>query len=130
MCFLVAPRARAQEVKRAADILAARGRPEEMGALVDFQPWGQTGLIHQESGFRVKQLTINAGAGINLEHRDGGAVHWMCVAGCGIIARGDETSVIGVGDTVVNRAGVIQRLENSGPGALRMLEVSIGKVTG
>lgn len=126
---LVAPRARAQDVKRAADILAARGRPEEMGALVDFQPWGQTGLIHQGSGFRVKQLTINAGAGVDLEHREGGAVHWMCVAGRGTIARGDETLVIGVGDTVVNRAGVIQRLENSGPGALWMLEVSIGKVS-
>ena len=127
---LVAPRSRAQEVKRAVDILAARGRPEEMDALVEFQPWGQAGLIHEGAGFRVKQLTIGAGAGVNLKHREGGAVHWMCVDGGGTIARGDETLTIGVGDAVMTRAGVIQRLENPGPGALRMIEVSIGKVTG
>ena len=65
-----------------------------------------------------------------MERRDGGEVHWMCVDGSGTMVRGDEIIVIGVGDTVVNRAGVIQRLENPGPGALQMIEVSISKAMG
>ncbi|MCB1380604.1 MAG: mannose-1-phosphate guanylyltransferase/mannose-6-phosphate isomerase [Alphaproteobacteria bacterium] len=127
---VVAPRSKAQEVKRAVDHLTALGRSEATIGIKVLRPWGSYEQLHIGPGFQVKELTVRPGAKLSLQRHKHRAEHWVCIAGEGIATRGDERIPLSVDQTVYIPLGAIHRLENPGHETLRVIEVQLGSYTG
>ena len=55
-----------------------------------------------------------------------GAGHWVVVQGTAKLTRGEEESLLQPNQSTYIPKGMVHRLENPGPGPLRLVEVQIG----
>jgi mannose-6-phosphate isomerase-like protein (cupin superfamily) len=127
---LVAPRSRAQDIKRVVDELTARGRAEASGASKTVTSWGAVETIHEGVGIRLSKITVNPAATLPLQRHRLGAAHWIGIAGEGIVTLENETIPICADRFVQVPAGAVHQLHNPGPGILRIVEVRTGGETG
>jgi mannose-1-phosphate guanylyltransferase/mannose-6-phosphate isomerase len=127
---LVAPVARAQEVKRLVEELEARGRPETRLGREVFRPWGSYDSLENGEGFQVKRLTVLPGAVLSLQLHHRRAEHWVVVAGTGRITRDDEVYDLKAGEHTYIPLGAKHRIENAGTAVLHIIEVQVGDYLG
>jgi mannose-1-phosphate guanylyltransferase/mannose-6-phosphate isomerase len=127
---LVAPVARAQEVKRLVEELDARGRPETRLGREVFRPWGSYDSLGSGEGFQVKRLTVLPGAVLSLQMHRRRAEHWVVVAGTARITRDDEVYDLKPGEHTYIPLGAKHRIENPGTTVLHIIEVQVGDYLG
>ena len=128
--IIVAPKDRAQDVKRAVEVLKTQQRPEALGGKTVMKPWGSFEQLHAGPGFQVKELTVLPRAMLSLQRHKLRAEHWVCISGKGMAVCGEKRIPMIIGTGVFVPVGTIHRLENAGPEILRILEVQIGGYTG
>ena len=128
--IIVAPKARAQDVKLAVEQLKASNRPEASSGKKVHRPWGSFEQLHIGPGFQVKELTVSPGAKLSLQRHKHRGEHWVCIAGEGFAVRDMERIHLCAGTSVVIPQGSIHRLENPGTETLRVIETQIGSYTG
>jgi mannose-1-phosphate guanylyltransferase/mannose-6-phosphate isomerase len=127
---LVAPRERAQDVRKLVDELKARQRPEvDLGREV-FRPWGSYDSLENAEGYQVKRLTVLPGAILSLQLHHHRAEHWVVVAGAARVTRGDEVFELQKGGHTHIPVGFKHRIENPGSEILHIIEVQIGDYLG
>jgi mannose-1-phosphate guanylyltransferase/mannose-6-phosphate isomerase len=124
---LVAPRARAEDVRALAPLVAGRTR---MSRVTVFRPWGSYRSLRFGAGFQVKQITVKPGAALSLQYHRRRAEHWVVVAGRARITRGTETFVLEANQSTYIPKGVRHRLENAGREPLHLIEVQSGDYLG
>ena len=128
--ILIAPRARADEVKELVGELKKRGRPEETAHRRHYRPWGYYESIDDGDGFQVKHLMVKPGGKLSLQMHHHRAEHWVVVNGTGKIVRGQETLLLGPNEGTYFPIGMHHRLENPGKVALHLIEVQSGSYLG
>ncbi len=127
---MVAPKARAQEVKALVDELTARQRPEVRHGREVFRPWGSYDSLESRPGFQVKRLAVLPGAVLSLQLHQRRAEHWVVVSGVARITRNDEVFELVRNQHTFIPLGARHRIENPGGELLEIIEIQVGDYLG
>ncbi|HSR72315.1 MAG TPA: cupin domain-containing protein, partial [Kiloniellales bacterium] len=127
---LVAPRARAQEVKGLVERLAEQGRSEAATPRRVRRPWGSYETLEAGPGFQVKRLTVLPGARLSLQAHAHRAEHWVVVRGTARVTRDAEVFELEANQSTFIPLGARHRLENPGRELLEVIEVQSGDYLG
>ncbi len=88
--LLLAPRARAQEVKEIVERLERDGRSEAIVHRKVHRPWGSYQQIDAGPSHQVKRITVKPGAKLSLQRHAKRAEHWTVVRGEARVTIGDK----------------------------------------
>jgi mannose-1-phosphate guanylyltransferase / mannose-6-phosphate isomerase len=128
--LLVIDRARSQEVKLVVDKLKLLNRSEwDLPAVVN-RPWGTYQSLQEESGYKVKRITVNPGQSLSLQFHHKRAEHWMVVQGTAQVQIGDTEYKTEPGQYRYIPLGEKHRLTNVGKDLLVLIEVQCGSYLG
>jgi mannose-1-phosphate guanylyltransferase/mannose-6-phosphate isomerase len=127
---LVAPKNRAQDLKKLVDRLKAEQRPELTHLSTVHRPWGTYRSIHQGDRVQVKHITVKPGAKLSLQLHHHRAEHWIVVQGTARVVRGDDVLMLTENQSTYIPLGAQHRLENPGRIPLHLIEVQSGSYLG
>ncbi len=127
---LVAPKAKAQDVKKLVNALKARQRDEASLHREVYRPWGSYDSIDLGSRFQVKRITVKPGATLSLQMHHHRAEHWIVVRGTAKVTRDDEILLLTENQSAYIPVGASHRLENPGRMPLEIIEVQSGGYLG
>jgi mannose-1-phosphate guanylyltransferase / mannose-6-phosphate isomerase len=127
---LVAPKDRAQDVKKLVSRLKELKRPEHSLHREVFRPWGSYDSLENGPRFQVKRLKVNPGATLSLQLHHRRAEHWVVVAGTARVTRGDEVFLLEENQSTYIPVGMKHRIENPGTETLEIIEVQSGSYLG
>ncbi len=124
---LIAPRARAEDVKALAALVADQAK---VSRVTVHRPWGTYRTLKMGERFQVKQIMVKPGGALSLQYHRRRAEHWVVVAGRARVTRGQDTFILETNQSTYIPAGVRHRLENPGRQPLRLIEVQSGNYLG
>jgi mannose-1-phosphate guanylyltransferase/mannose-6-phosphate isomerase len=127
---MVAPRSRAQEVRRLVTRLVEEGRDEADAPPTVHRPWGSYTALHNGHRVQVKHIVVKPGGRLSLQMHHHRAEHWVIVSGTGRITRGDEEITLSENQSTYIPLGTAHRLENPGKIPLHVIEVQSGEYLG
>ncbi|WP_070990095.1 mannose-1-phosphate guanylyltransferase/mannose-6-phosphate isomerase [Halofilum ochraceum] len=127
---LVAPRERAQEVKKLVERLEADGRTEQDEHRRVFRPWGNYEGIDHGERFQVKRIVVDPGGCLSLQKHHHRAEHWVVVRGTAKVTSGEEQFLVTENQSTYIPLGTVHRLENPGHIPLELIEVQSGSYLG
>lgn len=127
---LVAPRARAEEVRRVAELAEKDEAGAVFSAVTVHRPWGSYRTLKRGDRFQVKQITVKPGAALSLQYHRRRAEHWIIVAGRAKVWRDDEQFVLEENQSTFIPVRAKHRLQNVGKTPLHLIEVQSGDYLG
>ncbi|MCP4330994.1 MAG: mannose-1-phosphate guanylyltransferase/mannose-6-phosphate isomerase [Alphaproteobacteria bacterium] len=127
---LVVPLERAQDVKSIVERLKTDERPEASVHSRVYRPWGYYQGIDLDTNFQVKRIAVYPGRRLSLQKHAHRAEHWIVVEGTAIVTCDDETFELDKNQSTFIPLGAVHRLENRGPGLLKLIEVQSGDYLG
>ncbi|HEX5210265.1 MAG TPA: mannose-1-phosphate guanylyltransferase/mannose-6-phosphate isomerase [Pseudolabrys sp.] len=127
---MVAPRARAQEVKQLVDTLKAAKRAEATDHKRVHRPWGYYESIDMGERFQVKRIVVIPGGKLSLQKHRHRAEHWVVVRGTAEVTIGDNIKAVHENESVYIPIGSVHRLANQGKIPLELIEVQTGSYLG
>ncbi len=127
---MVAPKHRAQDVKKLVERLKAEKRPELTHLPTVHRPWGTYRTIHHDDRAQVKLIIVAPGAKLSLQMHHHRAEHWVVVRGTAKVVRNDETVLLTENQSIYIPLGAKHRLENPGQIPLHLIEVQSGSYLG
>ncbi len=127
---LVAPLARAQDVKKIVGHIKKQKRDEYRLHRTTHRPWGSYTILEEEERFKIKRLTVKPGVKLSLQKHHHRSEHWVVVSGTAKVTRGEETFLLHENQSTYISAGEVHRLENPGVIMLEIIEVQNGSYLG
>lgn len=127
---LVAPKARAQEVKAAVTALKARRATQAETFPRDHRPWGWFESLVLGPRFQVKRIVVHPGAALSLQSHHHRAEHWIVVEGTARVTIDGTVTLVTENQSVFIPLGATHRLENPGKMPLTLIEVQTGSYLG
>jgi mannose-1-phosphate guanylyltransferase/mannose-6-phosphate isomerase len=127
---MLAPRDRAQEVRRLVSRLASENRSEADALPRVHRPWGSYETLHAGHRVQVKHILVKPGGKLSLQMHHHRAEHWVVVQGTAKIRRGDEEITLTEDQSTYIPLGTAHRLENPGKIPLHVIEVQSGAYLG
>jgi mannose-1-phosphate guanylyltransferase / mannose-6-phosphate isomerase len=123
---MLAPRNRAQDVRRLVTRLTAEKRAEADSLPRVHRPWGSYETLHNGHRVQVKHILVKPGAKLSLQMHHHRAEHWVVVQGTARVRRGDEEIMLTEDQSTYIPLGTKHRLENPGKIPLHVIEVQSG----
>lgn len=127
---LVAPRHRAQDVKKIVQWLAAQERPEKDHHVKVYRPWGCYEVLRCEDRFQVKRIIVNPGAVLSRQMHYHRAEHWVVVSGTALVTVNGNATILHENQSTYIELGTEHRLENPGRIPLVVIEIQTGSYLG
>ncbi len=127
---LVAPLARAQDVKKIVSRIKADNKEEYRLHRTVYRPWGSYTVLEQEPRYKIKRITVNPGAKLSLQMHHHRSEHWIVVKGTAKVTCGNDTFLVHENESTYISAGQKHRLENDGVIPLELIEVQNGSYLG
>ena len=127
---LVAPLARAQDVKKIVKRIKADNKEEYRLHRTVYRPWGSYTVLEEEPRYKIKRITVNPGAKLSLQMHHHRSEHWIVVKGTAKVTCGDDTFLVHENESTYISAGHRHRLENDGVIPLELIEVQNGSYLG
>lgn len=127
---LVAPKERAEDVKRIVEWLKTQGREERLMHRRVYRPWGFYEGVDSGARFQVKRITVNPGEKLSLQMHHHRAEHWIVVNGTAKVVRAEEEFLLSENESTYIPLGIKHRLENPGSVPLELIEVQSGAYLG
>jgi mannose-1-phosphate guanylyltransferase / mannose-6-phosphate isomerase len=127
---MVAPLARAQDVKILVERLTREGRPEVEVASTVHRPWGSYTSLHQGDRVQVKHIVVKPGERLSLQMHHHRAEHWVVAQGTAKVVCGEKQLMLSENESVYIPLGSAHRLENPGKIPLHVIEVQSGSYLG
>ena len=127
---LVAPKDRAQDVKKAVELLKAKGIAQAEIFPKDHRPWGWFESLVLGERFQVKRICVKPGAALSLQSHKYRSEHWIVVEGTAKVTIDDEVKLVNEGQSVYVPLGAVHRMENTGKVPMLLIEVQIGSYLG
>lgn len=128
--LLVAPLARAQDVKRIVARLKHTGQQHADTHRKVQRPWGWYDGIDHGERFQVKRIVVKPGARLSLQMHHHRAEHWIVVKGTAEVTNGDKTFLLAENESTYIPLGHQHRLSNPGKVPLEIIEVQSGSYLG
>lgn len=127
---LIADRNRAQDVKRAVEVLKAKDARQAETFPRDHRPWGWFETLALGGRFQVKRIMVHPGGKLSLQSHKHRSEHWIVVAGTATVTIGDDVRLVTENQSVYIPLGEKHRLENEGRVDLHIIEVQTGAYLG
>jgi mannose-1-phosphate guanylyltransferase/mannose-6-phosphate isomerase len=127
---MVAPRARAQEVRELVTKLKADNRPEATVHKRVHRPWGYYEQVDMGERFQVKRIVVIPGGMLSLQKHRHRAEHWVVVRGTAEVTIGEERRAVHENESIFIPIGTVHRLANQGKIPLELIEVQTGSYLG
>jgi len=128
--ILVAPLAKAQDVKKIVNRIKADKKEEYRLHKTVYRPWGSYTILEEEPRYKIKRITVNPGAKLSLQMHHHRSEHWVVVKGTAKVTCGDKTFFVHENESTYISAGQNHRLENNGVIPLELIEVQNGSYLG
>jgi mannose-1-phosphate guanylyltransferase / mannose-6-phosphate isomerase len=127
---LVAPRDRAQDVKKIVDKFQGTRSPtiEETGTV--HRPWGTYTVLEEGLGYKIKRIVVDPGQRLSLQRHARRAEHWVVIQGMAKVRRGDSEFDLSPNESAYIPRGELHRLENPSSESLIIIEVQTGDYVG
>jgi len=127
---LVAPKDRAQDVKKAVELLKAKDIVQAEIFPKDHRPWGWFESLALGERFQVKRIYVKPGAALSLQSHNHRSEHWIVVEGTAKVTIDEEIKLVTEGQSVYVPLGAVHRMENPGKLPIVLIEVQIGSYLG
>jgi mannose-1-phosphate guanylyltransferase/mannose-6-phosphate isomerase len=127
---LVAPRARAQDVRELVAKLKVAQRREATDHRRVHRPWGYYDSVDMGERFQVKRIVVQPGGTLSLQKHLHRSEHWVVVRGTAEVTIGDERKLVHENESIYVPAGTVHRLANQGKIPLEIVEVQTGSYLG
>jgi mannose-1-phosphate guanylyltransferase/mannose-6-phosphate isomerase len=127
---MLAPKNRAQDVRRLVARLVKENRGEADALPRVHRPWGSYETLHAGHRVQVKHILVKPGGKLSLQMHHHRAEHWVVVQGTAKIVRGDEELMLTEDQSTYIPLGTAHRLENPGKIPLHLIEVQSGPYLG
>ena len=127
---LVAPRARAQDVKQIYQKLQSQRRSEYMHHTKVYRPWGHYESMDVGAGFQVKRITVKPGGVLSLQLHHHRCEHWVVVSGTATVTLGEKTFDLQPDQSTYIPVETKHRLENRTDKSVELIEVQTGSYLG
>lgn len=127
---LVADKSRAQDVKKAVDLLKAHRVSQAVQFPKDHRPWGWFETLVLGPRFRVKRIVVHPGARLSLQSHNHRAEHWIVVEGTARVTVAGSEQLVSENQSVYVPLGAAHRLENPGKLPMVLIEVQTGAYLG
>ena len=128
--ILVAPLAKAQEVKKIVNRIKADKKEEYRLHKTVYRPWGSYTVLEEAPRYKIKRITVNSGAKLSLQMHHHRSEHWVVVKGTAKVTCGDKTFFVHENESTYISAGKKHRLQNDGVIPLELIEVQNGSYLG
>ena len=127
---LVAPKDRAQDVKKAVELLKSKGIAQAEVFPKDHRPWGWFESLALGERFQVKRICVKPGAALSLQSHNHRSEHWIVVEGTAKVTIDEDVKLVTEGQSVYVPLGAVHRMENPGKLPIVLIEVQIGTYLG
>jgi len=94
------------------------------------RPWGSWHVLDEGDGYKVKRIEVNPDSRLSLQWHEHRSEHWFVVSGTATCTVGEDTVVLGPGETVDIDLRQAHRIANEGTEELVIIEVQRGSYTG
>jgi mannose-1-phosphate guanylyltransferase len=94
------------------------------------RPWGTYTILEENSGYKVKQITVRPGAKLSLQYHHHRSEHWIVVSGVATITIDDRTFDLWPNESTYIPIEAKHRLENQQKEPLVLIEAQVGKYLG
>jgi mannose-1-phosphate guanylyltransferase/mannose-6-phosphate isomerase len=128
--ILVADRGRSDAVRHLVTMLRAAGRAEGDAHAKEQRPWGSFQVLHEGTGFKVKEIIVVPGGRLSLQSHKHRAEHWVVVAGTARVTVDDRVLLLEPNQSVHIPLGAVHRMENPGAVPMHLIEVQCGDYLG
>jgi mannose-1-phosphate guanylyltransferase/mannose-6-phosphate isomerase len=127
---MVAPRARAQEVRK----LVAKLKEEKRSEVIDHKrvhrPWGYFERLDIGDGFQVKRIVVIPGGVLSLQKHRHRSEHWIVVHGHAEVTVGKSVRTLQENESIFIPIGALHRIANRDNVQLELIEVQTGNYLG
>jgi mannose-1-phosphate guanylyltransferase/mannose-6-phosphate isomerase len=123
---LVAPMARAQEVRELVERLKRDKRREASEHRRALRPWGHYEGKDAGERYQVKRITVKPGGRLSLQKHYHRSEHWVVVRGTAKVTIEDKVEIVHENQSTYIPVGAVHRLENPGLIPLELIEVQVG----
>ena len=127
---LIAPKERAQDVKRAVELLKSKDIAQAEIFPKDHRPWGWFESLALGNSFQVKRICVNPGAALSLQSHRHRSEHWIVVEGTAKVTIDNEITLVSEGQSIYVPLGAKHRMENPSKRPMVLIEVQIGTYLG
>ncbi|MHA7885957.1 mannose-1-phosphate guanylyltransferase/mannose-6-phosphate isomerase [Roseicyclus sp.] len=127
---LVAPMARAQDLRQAVSALKVAGARQATEFPKDHRPWGWFESLALGERFQVKRILVHPGAALSLQSHHHRSEHWIVVQGTAKVTVEDRVTLLSENQSVYIPLGAVHRLENPGKLPMVLIEVQTGAYLG
>ena len=90
------------------------------------RPWGYYLVLHEDAGYKVKQIVVKPGSRLSLQRHRRRAEHWQVVRGEAAVTRGKEIVRLLPGGSIDIPLGALHRVESVRAENLVVIEVQMG----
>jgi mannose-1-phosphate guanylyltransferase / mannose-6-phosphate isomerase len=94
------------------------------------RPWGTYTTLKEETGYKVKRITVSPGQSLSLQYHHKRAEHWMVVQGVALVQIGDKEFRTVPGEYRYIPLQQKHRLTNIGTDEMVLIEVQCGDYLG
>lgn len=127
---LVAHKERAQDVKKAIELLKVNNANQAEIFPIDYRPWGWFESLVVGDSFQVKRICVRPGAALSLQSHKYRSEHWIVVEGIAKITIDGDVKNLKQGQSVYVPLGAKHRMENTSDLPMLLIEVQIGSYLG
>ncbi|MDB4227895.1 mannose-1-phosphate guanylyltransferase/mannose-6-phosphate isomerase [Planktomarina temperata] len=127
---LVAPKDRAQDVKKAVELLKLKDIAQAEIFPKDHRPWGWFESLARGKCFQVKRICVKPGASLSLQSHNHRSEHWIVVEGTAKVTIDEDVKLITEGQSVYVPLGSVHRMGNPSKLPMVLIEVQIGSYLG
>ena len=127
---LVAHKERAQDVKKAVELLKAKDIAQAEIFPKDYRPWGWFESLSLGECFQVKRICVKPGASLSLQSHKHRSEHWVVVEGTAKVTIDEDVKLVTEGQSVYVPLGAVHRMENPGELPMELIEIQIGTYLG
>lgn len=128
--LLVAHKGQAQKIKAIVDELKERKHDSIHLPTTVNRPWGTYATLKEETGYKVKRITVKPGESLSLQYHHQRAEHWVVVQGIAMVQIGEQEHRTDVGQYHYIPLKEKHRLTNIGKNELVLIEVQCGAYLG
>jgi mannose-6-phosphate isomerase-like protein (cupin superfamily) len=94
------------------------------------RPWGRYEVILEDSGYKVKRITVEPGGRLSLQSHNHRSEHWVVVSGIAKITINETVQRLEAGKSAYIPLGSKHRLENEEKKPMALIEVQFGDYLG
>ena len=94
------------------------------------RPWGTYETLIDESGYKIKKITVKPGKRLSLQKHFHRNEHWIVVSGTAKVQVGDNSYLVRPNESTYIKMGQIHRLSNPGKIPVILIEAQVGEYTG